>query len=424
MVSCFLALTVLASAGPIDTSLAARYFQEASWISSDDGGALWGKPLGGPMIFVDPETRETVANQAPDDSGFESKGTVFVGKLSDQIGLANTAFDWRGKRWSMILWPLPTERAERSRLMMHELFHRIQPELGILLSAPQNAHMETKDGRLWLQLELRALSEALSATVLETREQKARDALAFRSLRQSLFPDAKKEEDQLEINEGLAEYTGTMLRGVSETESRLWLGNELRKADGLPAYARRFAYFTGPAYGLLIDAAEFDRTNSVTWRAKDRSSLCLPTILSELLGTKPLTKEVGIGIAKTYGYDSLLAAENGAEQKRLDLILSIRRRLIEGAVLRLDLRKMNISYNPQNVIPLGKEGTYYPSATLIDEWGTIEISDGVIIANDFQTAWVDAPTGSSLENSGWKLKLQPGWKLVVGRGKGDFVLEK
>lgn len=50
-----LGLTLPATARePIDLPLAMRVFQEAGWISSDDGGRLWGKALCGPILLADP----------------------------------------------------------------------------------------------------------------------------------------------------------------------------------------------------------------------------------------------------------------------------------------------------------------------------------------------------------------------------------
>lgn len=42
---------------PIDLQLASHYFAEMRAASARDAGHLWGRPLYGPMLFVDPETR-------------------------------------------------------------------------------------------------------------------------------------------------------------------------------------------------------------------------------------------------------------------------------------------------------------------------------------------------------------------------------
>ena len=45
--------------------------------------------------------------------------------------------------------------------MLHELFHRIQPDLGLMTISGNNAHLDTVEGRVWLRLEWRALARAL-----------------------------------------------------------------------------------------------------------------------------------------------------------------------------------------------------------------------------------------------------------------------
>ena len=56
---------------------------------------------------------------------------------------------------------LPTPR-HRREFMLHELFHRIQPDLGLITLSGQNAHLDTVEGRVWLRLEWRALARALA----------------------------------------------------------------------------------------------------------------------------------------------------------------------------------------------------------------------------------------------------------------------
>jgi hypothetical protein len=86
---------------------------------------------------------------------------------------------------------------------------------------------------------------------------------------------------------------------------------------------------------------------------------------------------------------------------------------------------MNISFNPSTVFPMDSEGTFYPTATLINEWGTLEVSDGVLISSDFKSAIVKAPkSAGDLSGPGWKLTLSPGWKIAPGSKPGNFRLVK
>jgi hypothetical protein len=299
-------VSLQSGAPPLDVALAKRYFQEAEWISNDDGGKLWGKKLYGPMLFVDAESRNFISNSEPPEGDFKEESGVYKGRLTDQIAIANTATEWAGKRWTIVLWPLPDSRTDRSALMMHELYHRIQPDLRLVGSSPQNAQMESLPGRLWLQLEIKALSAALLATSGPERDRNARHALGFRQMRYRKFPAAKAEEDQLEINEGLAEFTGYSLRGSSEAESRMWLGNQLRQSLGRESYARGFAYLTGPAYGLLLNVGEATRDKEVRWRTKLTSRPSLADLLSDFYGSPNWSSAQVLASAKPYGYTDLL----------------------------------------------------------------------------------------------------------------------
>ncbi|MEO8577640.1 MAG: hypothetical protein ABI556_13100, partial [Gemmatimonadales bacterium] len=217
---CLLALTIVALAHraeaqptTIDASLARAYFAELRELGTSDGGRMWGRAVNGPMMFVDAATRTLVASECDAKGIFRENNGVCVGTLPEQINPANTAVDLGGKRWSMVLWPVSDSRYARRRLLMHESFHRIQKDLGIPATDPSNSHLATLDGRIWMRLEMRALTEALLRTG-DVRTRALRDALIFRARRRSLAPRAGEDERQLELNEGLAEYTGLVTSGL------------------------------------------------------------------------------------------------------------------------------------------------------------------------------------------------------------------
>src|SRR5205085_1711339 len=245
-----------AQAQPIDLALAHQYFQEAQAICTRDEGRLWGVSLCGPMLLVEPETRTVVANQ-PDARGLLSKqGEVFVGHWPETENIANTAVTWAGAKWTMILWPLPTDVLDRRRLMMHELFHRVQDELKFALSNPSNDHLDTRDGRLWLQLEWRSLRAALTSTGAR-RQQAITDALAFRAnWRRGLTAQADlgvllAQAAQIKVPAALKElaarrgeeYDGRELRAAEDARERA-------RAARLTAYRARLV--TGPTLVLPL----------------------------------------------------------------------------------------------------------------------------------------------------------------------------
>ena len=165
------------AAAQVDQALAARYFAEAEGLCRQEGGRLWGVSLCGPMVFADPATGTIATNHPAPDA---ARPRV--------LGYVNAALEWGGERWSAFVWPMmPKDSSTRAGLMLHELFHRVQPQLGLFLpSAPALPdHLDTAEGRYWMQLEWRALAEALRLTGEEQRRALA-DALGFRNARHRL----------------------------------------------------------------------------------------------------------------------------------------------------------------------------------------------------------------------------------------------
>src|SRR6185369_16778641 len=223
-------VTAAATQSPsIDTKLAKQYFQQLKQTSDRDGGKTWGLTLYGPVLFVDPRTGNIVANQADLEHKLVPQDGVFTGKLPSEISPANTAIDWAGVHWTMVMWPVAEFRQARERLLLHECFHRLQEKLGLPVRDAVNAHLDTLNGRIWIQMEWRALERALRQTG-PARKAAVADALLFRAYRRSLFPDSATNENALELNEGLAEYTGVKLSSADLQETAVRANLSLRQA--------------------------------------------------------------------------------------------------------------------------------------------------------------------------------------------------
>ncbi|HUR26811.1 MAG TPA: hypothetical protein VM509_01385, partial [Planctomycetota bacterium] len=348
------ALVLLASIAPIappgsgvDPALAKRYFQEAQWASDDDGGKLWGVKLYGPTLFFDPATGEVIANQADGEKKLTTKDGVFTGKVPKDFAGANTALDWAGVHWTVVLWPLPGTTVERTRLVLHESWHRIQGDIGLPGESVRNEHLGTKDGRIWLLMEYRALSKALPAWGAE-RTRALEDALAFREYRRSLFAEAAEQEDRMEVHEGLAEYTGLACSGLGNDGARYYLSNRLKLAALKPALSYAFAYETGPAYGLMLDMSGKD------WRKDLAPSGSLSALLAEWNHIDPgdPTLEQVTERARAYDGDALIAAETKKDAEAKLAEAKYRREFVTGPVLRLPLVEKNYTFDPNAVVPL------------------------------------------------------------------------
>ena len=124
----------------------------------------------------------------------------------------NAPVEWGGATWGAYIWDFVANETPRGRneLLLHELFHGVQPQLGLTVPALANEHLDAVDGRYWLRLEWRALARALRESG-EQRHAAVRDALAFRQARRALYPAGVESERAAEITEGLAAYTGTVV---------------------------------------------------------------------------------------------------------------------------------------------------------------------------------------------------------------------
>src|SRR5205823_11876695 len=123
---------------------------------------------------------------------------------------------------------------ERQQVLLHGLFHRIQPELGLITEDGFNEHLDTLEGRVWMQLEWRALRRAVESSG-SGRAEAIADALAFRRERRRRFPGAAEGERREEIREGLASYTGITAWADSPADARRAAASALAGGESQPS---------------------------------------------------------------------------------------------------------------------------------------------------------------------------------------------
>src|SRR4051794_35446333 len=113
-------LLPLAGLAQIDQQRAAAAFNQAKTLCEREGGKLWQISLCGPIVIADPATKTIATNQPAPDAPRPAA-----------LGFTNSAMDWGSTRWTAISWPqLVALHDVQAMLLIHELFHRIQPQLG------------------------------------------------------------------------------------------------------------------------------------------------------------------------------------------------------------------------------------------------------------------------------------------------------
>lgn len=379
---------------------------------------IWGRTLCGPLLFVDPQTRKLYASTADKQGLLKKQNELFTGLLPAHETIANTAKEWAGVHWSMIMLPLPAGIENQMSLLAHESWHRIQSDLGLPLTTTDNSHLSQLKGRYLLLLELRALAKALREEGPRA-EQSLVDALTFREHRYQIYPQAREKELLLEVNEGLAEYTGIVLNQNAEIVANLI--NRLIHANKRSSLERSFAYLTGPAYGLLIDRY-LNQQKYSRWLTKVDSEFSFNTELQSRLNKDiKQVNEIQVNkLAEKYDGAELWQKEKAHFERVKQQKQKFVRQLVEGKTLTIPLYQMQMSFDPNKVISLDPYGKVYQQITIIDQWGKIEASTGLLIASDFKNIKVDASQlvlsdhdQNVIVSQGWKLSINNGWRLEM-----------
>jgi hypothetical protein len=389
----------------VDPQRAQAYFNAAQALCERDAGRLWGVPLCGPMVIGDMRTQTFATSQPPPDA-----------PRPPLAGLVNAPIQWGGVTWVSYAWEdlANATPQRRNEILLHELFHAVQPQLGLFVGLLENEHLDAVDGRYWLQLEWRALARALGSSGAQ-RAAAVRDALTFRQARRRIFPSAAETERALEINEGIASYTGTVLAASSRADATASALGTLAGAEKGESFVRTFAYASGPAYGLLLDDA------LPGWHRSLRSSNDLGVLVMNAFAVQPANEAAAA--AAEYGGVELRAAEQKREQLRQARINELRLRFVDGPVLVVPGGGSGASDSRGAVVIPGSGTVYFHTYRAWGDWGTLEAAKGVLLASDGRSRRVPAPVrrdDGSYSGDGWIVNVAPGWTVREGPRRGDY----
>ena len=374
-------------------------------------------------MLVDPDTRRAIANEQ--DAGGLLKPTgdgIFAGTLPSALALANTALDIGGKRWAMVLLPLPNDPRELATLLAHEAFHRVQPELSLAVDATEgrNGHLDREQGRYWLQLELRALDRAL-AELEAGRDPRgaARDALTFRAERRRLFQQAGSDEAALERAEGTAEYTGIMAAAGRVAERVALARRNVERLPERSSFTRAFAYATGPAYGLLLDGLA-----DAGWRRRFIAGGTFDQLLASAAGGA--VNATPTARSALYDGPALAASERVREAARQKREVELRASLVDGPALVVPLTG-SISFDPGQVTVLEGAGTVYRGLKTSGPWGSLDARGAALVAPDWSSVRVAGPVAfhsNVATGPDWRLELNTRWSIAPGAVPGTRTITR
>jgi hypothetical protein len=190
-------------------------------------------------------------------------------------------------------------------------------------------------------------------------------------------------------------------------------------------FSRSFAYASGPAYALLLDAA--DRP----WRKNLTGCSSLSTMTGEAFGINDLDPSTADSRAGRYAASRMIAEERARELRQFGVEIALHSKFVQGATLTIPVAsKFNYSFDPNGATPMQTVGTVFQRSRVTDDWGVLDVSAGGVLmrrnASGITAVVVPAPAGESqpLAGDGWKLELAAGWSVVRGPRRGDWIVER
>src|SRR5581483_9381751 len=130
--------------------------------------------------------------------------------------------------------------------------------------------------------------------------------------------------------------------------------------------------------------------------------------------------------AAAYDGPALRIAETQRDARRQLVLGRYRAKFVEGPVVAVPLRHMNIQFDPRNLQPLDERGTVYPNARITDDWGVLEAQNGALLSPKWDAVTLSGPattSGGTIKGDGWMIALKPGWTAAPGPRPGDLTLK-
>jgi hypothetical protein len=162
------------------------------------------------------------------------------------------------------------------------------------------------------------------------------------------------------------------------------------------------------------------------WRRQLRGT----SDLGDLLGSatdRPLTTELPAAAAR-YDGAALRTAEEARDRAQQVRVAELRRRFVDGPVLRMPAAGHGTSDTTGSVGIPGIGTVFFRNFTLSAQWGRLNADGGVLRAADGATLSVPVTgllEGTTLRGDGWSATLNSGWVVRPARpGSFTIVREK
>jgi hypothetical protein len=416
--SFFLNVNFQPALADIDEAKAIRYFEDVQKVCRADNEKLWDIDFCRHTLFIDPDDRSVLGydlrrNGQIDPSKFAR------GYWPDDRPISNTTRFWKGRQWATIVWPPRRDATERNALILHENFHGIQGILPFRVGRPLNTnHLDDLPGRMSLRMEVAVLAKALLEENADERKRLAELAYQIRLKRLVGNERAVRAERYWQLYEGIPEYTGHKLT-KSNDELSSFIAARMPDLVARETYAHDFAYFTTPAWAILLDK-EFPY-----WRDhfSGRYDLADTYARTARLDERVLSDTEFETATIPFGYYASFAFESERQRALDGERAKYRARFVEGKVLVLTASGFRM--DPSSVVSLGKDGRVFQEMEISDDWGSLSATGGAMMGPRPPWIYVEAVEENGqlvLDNDKWTLTLNPGWHIV--EHERGYTLEK
>lgn len=429
----FLVLIVSLSAGCRKESgdyhmtnlLAAEYFNEIEAYCNAEAAQLWGKNLYGPIMIVNPSTREIYANMPDEEGLLKPRDGIYVGTFPRERIMSNSSpVVYGSTMFGMVqVWSEKYESPYRIKSSaVHALFHCFQEGNSIDFRGYDTSHLKERTARMYVKLEWKALQRAIR-TSGETRKQAIRDALIFRSARREMYPRYIEYENHFENYEGLTTFTYTLICNNTHDEYVRKLLNYYERVYGRMSYTLSWGFLSGALYGHLLYEADFDFTSllekdfDLGALTGERYEIDLPEISRDVAGS----------LAINYDIDAINREEQEKESIVMERLHRKVSKFVDKPVIFIDLESPYFSYEPEDMELADSLGIIYNTLRVTDNWGRISVDDGgCLVSPNLDFLRVPAKNirieKNHITGDGWHLVLNNSWEL--GTLNDNYIVKK
>ncbi len=374
------------------------YFEEYNIVSEKDNSNLWGISFNVPMIVA---TLDYIVTNR-EIEGFIKYKNIYYGKTDEVKPGMHGTISWKERKWAFYTYSHNDFEIKKKRLdlLFHEAFHYIQSLIDLEGAWSQCKHLNSFNARVLLKLEYEALLKAFKE---ENFKIYLIDAIAFRAYRYFLYPNAYVEEQKIEMQEGLAQYTGLKLCGYSGNEIYDLLQNKMTYNP------QTFGYYSGAIYSFILDKS------NKAWQKEIRKNDNFLYFTQKIFDLN-LPENLKIHIERVrnrYNWKQISTIEKDKaqeirrkEKKYIKMffkkpIVKISRELCKG-----------FGFSSSIIFPIEK-GKIFNGVSCESNWGKLVAIDEIYISDDF--VYLPTPfiiNGKQINGNGWVLYLNDKWTII------------